>query len=139
MDADLFVSLHYNSSNGDRQGVRGVEVYCLTPAEAHSTNTRGEDSSTHALPGNAFNAHNLLLAYRIQAALVRSLDCEDRGVGRARFAVLRNPGMPAVLVEAGFMSDPREAAEILDESRRETTAQAIVDGVLAYKRFVERQ
>jgi N-acetylmuramoyl-L-alanine amidase len=59
-------------------------------------------------------------------------------VKRARFAVLRTATMPAVLIECGFMSDPAEAKQIFAPAFRTRTAQAIVEGLLAYKRVVEQ-
>jgi N-acetylmuramoyl-L-alanine amidase len=136
--ADLFLSLHYNATDPAKNGVKGVEVYCLTPAGAPSTNARSESGSARAASGNANNAKNVLLAYQIQKAMVNDLGMEDRGVRRARFVVLRAAEMPAVLIEGGFMTDPEEAAQIFDPSHREELAHAIVEGVLAYKRLVER-
>ena len=45
--------------------------------------------------------------------------------------------MPAVLIEAGFMSHPVEGRKIFDPGYRRQMAKAIVDGLLAYKRAVE--
>jgi N-acetylmuramoyl-L-alanine amidase len=134
--ADLFVSLHFNASEVNRGQVRGSEVYCLTPAGAYSTNTRGQgDADYH--PGNQFNDKSTLLAYQIQKALVRQISV-DRGVRRARFAVLREAAMPAILVEAGFLSHPAEGRKIADPKHREELARAIAGGLLAYKRSVEQ-
>ena len=47
--ADLFVSLHFNGTDGGRAEARGSEVYCLTPAGAASTNARGEGARTRRL------------------------------------------------------------------------------------------
>jgi N-acetylmuramoyl-L-alanine amidase len=74
----------------------------------------------------------------VQKALTHSLAVEDRGVRHARFAVLRDAVMPAVLIEAGFMSHPAEGRKIFTTEYRQQMARAIVDGVLAYKRTVER-
>jgi N-acetylmuramoyl-L-alanine amidase len=137
--ADLFVSLHYNATPQSSDSARGVEVYCLTPAGVLSTNSRGDDgTSTQAYPGNLENQRSILLAYEIQKALVSNLSANDRGVRRARFAVLRPATMPAVLVEAGFMTDPEDAKDIWNDKSRGDQARAIVDGILAYKRLVER-
>ena len=135
--ADLFMSLHFNSTDGGRDEAKGAEVYALTPAGASSTNARGEGNGGWTT-GNKFNANNLLLACQIQKSLVRNLDVEDRGVRRARFAVLRDAAMPAVLIEAGFMSHPAEGKKIFDARYRREMARAIVDGVMSYKRIVER-
>ncbi|MBI3417621.1 MAG: N-acetylmuramoyl-L-alanine amidase [Verrucomicrobia bacterium] len=135
--ADLFVSLHYNSLTGDGSGTRGVETFCLTPAGATSTNARGEASDTRAVLGNLSNARSTLLAYQIQKSLVLRLGMEDRGLKRARFEIFRTAEMPAVLVECGFMSDPAEAQRIFDLTFRRRMAQAIVDGLIAYRNRVE--
>lgn len=134
--ADLFLSLHFNGTDGGRDSVQGTEVYCLTPAGASSTNARGNGGDTRAAAGNALDAKNLLLAYHVQKALVQGLRAEDRGVRRARFAVLREAAMPAVLIEAGFMSHPVEGRKILSASHRRAIAKAIVSGVQAYRRVV---
>jgi N-acetylmuramoyl-L-alanine amidase len=136
--ADLFVSLHFNAVLGADRDAQGVEVYCLTPAYASSTNARGAGADTGASPGNRHDEKNLLLAYQLQKAIVRSLPVEDRGVHRARFGMFRTADMPAALVEGGFMSHPAEARRIYDPAHRRRLAQAIVDGVLAYKRLLER-
>jgi N-acetylmuramoyl-L-alanine amidase len=137
-NADLFVSLHFNSADGNGGGAKGVETYCLTPPRQSSTNARGEGAGTGAFPGNFYDRKNMLLAYQVQKALTTELPVEDRGVRRARWAVLRSAEMPAVLIEAGFMSHPAEAKKIYDPAFRRQLAQAIVNGVIAYKKMVEQ-
>jgi N-acetylmuramoyl-L-alanine amidase len=134
--ADLYVELHYNCAGVANTDVRGVEVYCLTPAGANSTN--GGADSYPPLPGNRHDEKNMLLAYQIHSALVEHVGLVDRGVRRARFVVLREADLPAVLIEAAFMSHPDELRKIEDPVYRRQTAQAILDGLLAYKRLVER-
>jgi len=137
--ADVFVSLHFNAADTERNSVQGAEVYCLTPPGASSTNARGEGACAGAFPGNRHNDLNLFLAYQLQKALTRTLAVEDRGVRRARFAVLRDAVMPAVLIEAGFMSHPTEGRKIFTSAYRQKMAQAILEGLLAYKRAVEQR
>ena len=136
--ADLFVSIHFNSADAGRDTVHGTEVYCLTPAGAQSTNTHDEGGSTGTCAGNRYNDKNLFLAYQMQRSLTRSLDVPDRGVRRARFAVLRDAVMPATLIESGFMSHPVEGRKIFTAEYRKKLARGIVDGLLAYKRAVEQ-
>jgi len=136
--ADLFVSLHFNAAELRRDSVQGAEVYCLTPTGASSTNARGEGAGAGSFPGNRFNDKNLFLAFQVQKALTRNLSVEDRGLRRARFAVLRDAVMPAVLIEAGFMSHPAEGRKIFTAAYRQKMARAIVEGLLAYKRAVEQ-
>ena len=78
------------------------------------------------------------MAYQVQKALTGQLVVEDRGVRRARFVVLKEVPMPAILVEAAFMSHPAEGKRIFDPAYRRKMARAIADGILAYKRAVEQ-
>ena len=133
--ADLFVSLHFNAA--DDASVRGAEVYCMTPAYESSTNARGEGAENGAFPANRLDQKNLLLAYELQKALLKNLAVEDRGVKRARFAVLRSAETPAALVEGGFMTHPSEVKKIYDPAWRRQLARALAEGILSYKRIVE--
>jgi N-acetylmuramoyl-L-alanine amidase len=138
--ADLFLCLHFNSADGPgASAVKGVETYCMTPSRASSTNARGEGAGAGAYQGNRFDALNMLLAYQIQKAIAERTGAEDRGVKRARFAVLRSAEMPAAYVEGGFMTHQADSKRIYDSVQRRQMAQAVADGVLAYKRIVERQ
>jgi len=134
--ADLFVSLHFNSFI--EPTVKGVEVYCMTPAHTSSTkDPREVGARVGAYPGNRCDARNILLGYQIQKSLLKSIAAEDRGVRRERYAVLRSAEMPAVLIEGGFMSNPAEARRIYDPAARRQMAQAIVEGLKAYRNLVE--
>ncbi len=130
--ADLFISLHFNAAQPSE--VRGSEVYCLTPPRTASTNAKGEGANTGTLPGNLQNDANLQLAWQIQRALITRMALEDRGVRRARWAVLRPARMPAVLVEGGFMSNPTESRNICSSAWRSQLASALVEGVRSYAR-----
>lgn len=134
-DADLFISLHYNSAGS--RSVKGAEIYCLTPAGVESSNSGPGPSRVGDYTGNRNNAKNMLLAYTIQRSIVRDTGLQDRGIKRARFEVLRSAKMPAVLIEGGFMSNPDEARKIYDPAFRKKLAAAIADGVIAYRDIVE--
>ena len=150
--ADLFISLHFNI--GPPGEAKGVEVYCLTPPKASSTNIgrwgrisewadwrhlNDWKDDNGLLPGDRCDDWNVLLAYQLQKSLVNNLPTNDRGLRRARFAVLRTAEMPAVLIEGGFLSDPVEQKKIADPKYRDQMAAAIVRGVLAYRHAVESQ
>jgi N-acetylmuramoyl-L-alanine amidase len=120
--ANFFISLHFNSAGEDSKQA-GVETYCLTPTGMPSTITRNfADPWTEVLPDNAFDVQNLQLAVRIQAALVH-MGIPDRGVRRARFiGVLRGQRRPAILIEGGYLSNPREAKLIASPDYRQKLA-----------------
>ncbi len=133
--ADLFVSLHFNATEEGRDQVEGPETYCITPVGASSTNARGEGSDHGPTPANRDEDQSLLFAYHIEKSLVQNLDVDDRGVRHARFAVLRDAKMPAILIEGGYMTNPFEGKRIYSAAYRRQMAQAIVKGVLAYQKL----
>jgi N-acetylmuramoyl-L-alanine amidase len=136
--AELFVSIHLNATETSRATVQGAQVFCLTPAGAASTNSGGETGDAGYFPGNHCNDKNLFLAYEVQKSICQQLGVQDRGVRRARFAVLRDAQMPAILIEPGFMSHPVEGPKIFTPAYRRQLARAMVDGIMAYKKVVER-
>ena len=134
--ADLFISLHFNSSPSDSRNVEGPETYCITPVGAASSNdSEGVGAGHSACAANRFEDRSLLLAYQVQRSLVRSLGATDRGVRRARFEVLRTAEMPAILVEGGYMSHPTEGKRIFDTGWRQQLAAAIVRAVVNYQKL----
>jgi N-acetylmuramoyl-L-alanine amidase len=132
--ADLFVSLHFNAAPVDPQSVEGPETYCITPVGAASSNAQGEGASYGATAANRVEQKSLLLAYQMQKSLVHSLVVEDRSVRRARYAVLRDATMPAILIEGAYMTHPIEGKKIFDARYRQQMAAAIVRGILAYQK-----
>jgi N-acetylmuramoyl-L-alanine amidase len=134
--ADLFVSLHFNATQAGRDQVQGPEVYCITPVGASSSNAQGEGANFGATVANRVEQKSLLLAYQVQKSLVRNLGAKDRGVRRARYWVLRDATMPAILVEGGYMTHPVESKKIYNAAYRRQMAQAIVIGILTCQKLV---
>ena len=133
--ADLFVSLHFNAAQTGKNEVAGPETYCITPVGAASSNAEGEGADHGATTANRFDEKSLLFAYQIQKALVQNLGVDDRSVRRARFAVLRDAQMPAILIEGGYMTNPAESKRIYDAAWRRQMAAAIVKGILNYQKL----
>ena len=129
--ADLFISLHFNSTSDRDKKPGGLETYCITPAGMPSTLTRGyPDSWSLVFPNNTYDAQNLQLAVRVQSALSRATGLDDRGVSHSRFdTVLRGQNRPAILIEGGFMSNPREAKLIESPDFRQKLAEAVADAL----------
>jgi N-acetylmuramoyl-L-alanine amidase len=133
--ADLFVSLHFNATEVGKNEVAGPETYCITPVGASSSNAQGEGANHGACLANFVENKSLLLAYQVQKSLVRNLGAPDRSVRRARFAVLRDAAMPAILIESGYMTNPAEGRKIFDAGYRRQIAAAIVKAILAYQKL----
>lgn len=132
LKADLFVSLHYNGGAKGDSSSAGVETYCLTPTGQFSTNQTSGRADITPEPGNRFDTFNLILAWHVHRSVLKATDAEDRGVRRARFAVLRTLGCPGILVEGGFISSRAEGAQIANAAYRQKLAEAIGEGVAAY-------
>lgn len=128
----IFVSIHYNW--GPRHA-SGVETFSLTPQYAPSTSgpQTVRISDTQRESGNRFDDANLLLCYLIHEEKRKLHPARnDRGIKRARFAVLRLAQVPAVLVEGGFVSNPNDAALIIDPNYRQRLAEAVARGIMNY-------
>jgi len=138
--ADLFVSLHFNSSAPSTEP-RGAETFCLTPSGAQSTSTKSAALSATdflAFAGNRFDNDNVVLAHCIQQSLVARTGAVERGVKRARFEVLKDQTCPGVLVESGFLSNVSDARLISQSSHRDRLAAAVMVGIETYKKAARR-
>lgn len=123
----LFVSIHLNKAANTNSF--GVETFVLpAPGFAGTADTSKPDAFR---PGNAFDPASSRLAYAIHRRL-HPLAGFDRGVKRARFAVLANASSPAVLVECGFLSNPDEATRFETPLHKANIARAISEGIFEY-------
>ncbi len=147
-NADLFVSIHANSS--DIHDVRGVETYYLNLSSSPETmqlvtreNALGV-SALHDLPSllqkiarNEKTSESKQLAERIQDALSSRLQLvsrgeTNRGVKQAPFIVLTGAKMPAILSEISFVSNARDESLLLESAQRQRVAEGLYRGIAAY-------
>lgn len=135
LKADLFISLHFNAS--PTASVRGVETFILVPAGQVATSGASYKDNAKQ-PGNDWDEWNMLLGYYVQKQMAEKLGSPDRGLKRARFAVLRDLNCPGVLVEGGFVSNASEGATIGSSAHRQKLATCIADAVDAYARTMKR-
>jgi N-acetylmuramoyl-L-alanine amidase len=136
----IFVSVHFNHSDSN-PAASGLEVFAMTPRGAPSTDeAQPSRASLEAHPGNAADDPSLLLASAVHTAMIGRLfpGAGDRGVKRARFAVLRRANVPAMLVEGGFLSNAEDSARIGDAAWRQRLAGAIAVGIDNYRALAER-
>lgn len=66
-----------------------------------------------------------------ELAKVQTLN-HRKAVARSNLYVLKNAGVPVVLVELGFLSSPVDRAKFEDSEMREKLARAIASGILRY-------
>ncbi|MBE9063494.1 N-acetylmuramoyl-L-alanine amidase [cf. Phormidesmis sp. LEGE 11477] len=105
-DGDIFVSIHSNAISMSRPDVNGLETY--------------------------YYSSGFRLAQTIHNNVLQRTDLRDRGVRRARFYVLVNTSMPAVLVETGFVTGREDAARFRNPQAVNEIADGITAGILQY-------
>ena len=127
----IFVSIHFNWSGA----AEGLESYALAPAGVPSNaSDENHASFTDVRPcaGNVQDEHNIALAAAVHATVLSRLSMFDRGVKHARFHVLRNVRIPAVLIECGFLSNMSEGQRIATSQFRGQVGAAIAQGIQNY-------
>ena len=150
--AQLFISVHCNGWFTSDAG--GFEVFFLAPARtaeeeqlAHDENASMiyEDQSLKSENGgdidfilwdmvqNEFINESSDLAEMIQREMNKSLGIRNRGVKQAGLRVLKGLKMPGVLVEAAFLSNPKEEKLLLDAEFREKITECIVEAVRKFQ------
>lgn len=153
--ADLFVSIH---ANAHREAAnQGVETYFLS-SEATDSSARqvaAQENSvvqlerqTAARGGNQdvlkailwdlaqseFQLESSQLAEVVLDSMSHTLRIPNRGVKQAGFYVLGGAAMPAILIEIGFVTNPREERKLRSSRYRGEIARAIYAGLAEYKR-----
>lgn len=137
MQADLFLSLHFNAAASVE--AEGFESFALTPQFQSSTRSNTFTSADGVkYRGNAMDPWNILLSYHIQDGLVDGLGGTNRGLKRARFAVLKELNCPGVLTELGFLSHAETAQKLSTGAYREKLAQSLYNGIVGYANRIKR-
>jgi N-acetylmuramoyl-L-alanine amidase len=84
----IFVSIHFNGT-GDDPNATGFEIFSFTPRGAPSTSDSAvAPSALSTQPGSAVDAQSTALSACIYHSLLGHIPEFDRGIKRARFAVL---------------------------------------------------
>ncbi len=156
-NADLFVSIHCNSSLSSKG--RGFEAYFLSPDatdRAAAAVARVENSvvSLEAQKGSNSNKLNELLASMavynflnesskfagIVSKSIRSRsNVESAEVKEANFSVLRGAQMPSVLLELEYLSNPVTELQLRSSRFQNQLVKGIVEGVMNYDRHYRQE
>jgi N-acetylmuramoyl-L-alanine amidase len=150
--ADLFVSIHANSSR--RDSAHGSETYFLSyqATDDEARNVAAVENNPvqldQGVPGqqslemvlwdlaqSAYLKESSDLAEMIQSRLNETLGVRNRGIKQAPFRVLMGATMPAVLVEVAFISSPEEEKGLREPAFKDRIADAVADSV---RRFREK-
>ncbi|HBM48809.1 MAG TPA: N-acetylmuramoyl-L-alanine amidase, partial [Marinobacter sp.] len=156
-NADLFVSVHADAFRTPQP--IGASVFALSQRGATSETARwlaqSENSSDLiggagglSLEGRDEMLAGVLLDLSMTASINASLGVGSSVLGRlgnvaklhkpgveqAAFVVLKSPDIPSILVEAGFISNPKEEKNLASQWYRDKLASAIMDGIHEYFR-----
>jgi N-acetylmuramoyl-L-alanine amidase len=163
-NVDLFVSIHANASRDQR--ARGAEFYFQNQLAAdedsmylanlenqHETQlareTNSDDMSSHsdvaAIIDDLKHTHKMFESRELSLDLLKAWQPsyggsgvkESTAVRQAPFYVISKTRIPSVLVELGFISNPKESEKLMRASYQREMAQKIYSGLRAYRDKVE--
>jgi N-acetylmuramoyl-L-alanine amidase len=158
-NAKLFVSVHCNASRNRK--ISGAEVYMLGLHKTEAALKVAERENAVILKEDDYkdrykdyNEENLIMITMAQSAfthqsqkiaelinnnLARQAKRNDRGVKQAGFMVLWTPSMPSILVETGYISNPKEEKFLKSKSGQKRVAKAIFTGLKKYRQQYEKE
>lgn len=128
-DGIAFVSLHLNQDRNTR--AEGIEVYAFGARKSRRAWRRRRRLPPLPAPPRAARAASADLA----SSIVRTLRSNGLRVDqpeKAGFYVLKNPKLPSVLIELGYLSNAREAAKLGDPEYQDELADALAASLREY-------
>jgi N-acetylmuramoyl-L-alanine amidase len=127
----IFISIHFNEDN--KPVASGVETY-YAAHQIIAGSTLGSWLPFFSRPSsNSPKPESQSLAGFIQEALVARTRSINRGTQAKQFFVIANVTSPAVLIEAGFITNKDELSKLASEEYRDQLAAAVADGILRYR------
>ncbi|MGB7087769.1 MAG: N-acetylmuramoyl-L-alanine amidase, partial [Phormidesmis sp.] len=106
-NASVFVSIHANAISMSRPDVNGLETFYASDAGQRFANT-------------------------VHSTVLSEMRMRDRRVRSARFYVIRQTSMPAILIETGFVTGAEDQPNLANPAWRERMAEAIARGILIH-------
>ncbi len=151
--ADIFVSIHANAApkKNLRNAFNGIEIYYLSPAKTQRAKEAAAKENAVLFKGKDFYTKNAYLSLISREKIVEShklgIDVsnkmlssirehfgavENGGVKPANFWVLVGAQMPAILVETGYITHPKEGKNLMNTYYRSLLANGIANGIERY-------
>lgn len=110
MQPQLFVSVHYNSAPSNT--AEGIEVFYFSSDQNHNR-----------------TAESKLLAQTVLNSVIQKTHAKSRGIKHGNLAVIRETTMPAILIEGGFLTNPKEQEKLRDKEYLKKIAWGIAKGI----------
>lgn len=158
--ADVFISIHANAVSSNT--IYGTETYVMGThktegnfevakrensvilyEEGYEEKYEGFDPNSaesqilFSLSQSAYIENSLYLASQIEDQFGKRVGRKSRGVKQAGFWVLWRTSMPSVLVEIGYLTNPKEEKELNNKSIQGDIASGIFRAFRDYKNEIE--
>ncbi|SFV74934.1 N-acetylmuramoyl-L-alanine amidase [hydrothermal vent metagenome] len=150
--ADIFISIHANAvSKKQANDVYGIETYFLAKSRTQRAKNVAEKENSADLSDMDFygkksfldtlSSHNIVASNKLAIDLQRGVlgvltqkykDVSDGGVREGPFWVLVGAQMPSVLVEVGFITNPKEASRLVNPRYQKSLATGLANGIERY-------
>ncbi|MBW7889293.1 MAG: N-acetylmuramoyl-L-alanine amidase [Bacteroidetes bacterium] len=159
-EGKLFISIHCNSTERKPSNANGFEIYLLRPGKtddaikiAEKENAVVKLEKDYEGRYQELTEENFIILTMAQSAYVKQseqfaelleetmnekLPSKDRAVKQAGFYVLVGASMPNVLIETGYLSNPKEEKYLRNPSGQTVIAESIVEALKKYKAEYEK-
>ena len=155
----LFISIHCNSTPKRPTDASGFEVYLLRPGRTHEAiqiaarengviqyedNPKRYEKLTDENFILVSMAHSSYMKYSekfsdlLDKQFGNKLDFGSRGIKQAGFYVLVGASMPSVLIETGFLTNPKDAAYLKSENGQVKIAESILNAIKKYREYYQQ-
>ncbi|MCK9616806.1 MAG: N-acetylmuramoyl-L-alanine amidase [Lentimicrobiaceae bacterium] len=160
--ADLFISIHCNANPSSSAYGTETFVMGLHKSQANLTVAKTENSSIlfendysnqydgfdpnsaeaniiFTLFQNVYIDQSLDFAASLQEKFREKTKMNDRGVKQAGFLVLYKTAMPGVLIETGFLSNPKDVEYLTNAAGQSAIAQSIYNAFCDYRKKLDKE
>jgi N-acetylmuramoyl-L-alanine amidase len=155
----LFISIHCNSTPKRPTDASGFEVYLLRPGRTqeairiaarengviqYEDNPKRYERLTDENFILVSMAHSSYMKYSekfsdlLDKQFGNNLDFGSRGIKQAGFYVLVGASMPSVLIETGFLTNPKDAAYLKSERGQSKLAESILTAIKKYRDYYQQ-
>jgi N-acetylmuramoyl-L-alanine amidase len=155
----LFISIHCNSTPKRPSDASGFEVYLLRPGRTqeairiaarengviqYEDNPKRYEKLTDENFILVSMAHSSYMKYSekfsdlLDKQFENNLDFGSRGIKQAGFYVLVGASMPSVLIETGFLTNPKDAAYLKSDRGQSKLAESILTAIKKYKEYYQQ-
>lgn len=159
-NADLFISIHCDGFTNPKPSGASVFVMGMSKLKANMDVAMRENSAIYlednykkkydgfdpkspesyivfSLMQNTYLNQSLKIAEQVETQFSTRANRKSRGVKQAPFYVISRTNMPSILIECGFLTNPKEEEFLHSETGQDYIASAIFRAFRSYKESVE--